>query len=144
MISFKKYKKYINNFLFKTNHSTLLAGIAMIILNVGSRYVEFNFSDTQETALKSLLTREILIFAISFTATKDLILSFILTASFIVLSNFLFNENSKLCIVPTYYKNLRKYMDFNKDGIVTPEEEMKAMEILKKVQAQKFNNNLSS
>lgn len=140
-MKFSNIKNLINQFLYKTNHSTLLAGLAMIILNVGSRYVEFKFSDTQETALKSLLTREILIFAVSFTATKDLVLSIILTASFMILSNFLLNENSKMCVVPSYYKKLRKYMDFNNDGVVSPEEEVKAMEILKKAQIQKFNNN---
>ena len=37
----------------------------MIILNIGSRYIELKFSKTQETYLRMVLGRQILIFAIA-------------------------------------------------------------------------------
>ena len=55
------FYKYYN----KLNNSKLLAGLAMIILNLFSKYVQLNFSKSQEAYIKSAITREILIFTIS-------------------------------------------------------------------------------
>lgn len=134
----KKLKKNNPSVMQIINTSPLLAGIAMIILNLGSKYVEFGFSHNQESALKSIITREILIFVMVFTATKDIFLSIILTASFVILSQFIFNEKSKFCIIPNYLNNIQKTMDLDKNGVVSPEEERRAIEILQKANAQKM------
>ena len=90
-------------YLHSLNSSKILMGIAMLILNVGSKYVQLEFSKTQESALKSALTREILIFVIIFTATHDIIISILMTAAFVILANHLFNDQSKFCIIPQKY-----------------------------------------
>ena len=134
----KKLKKNTPTLMQIINTSPLLAGIAMIILNVGSKYVEFGFSLNQESALKSTITREIIIFVMVFTATKDIILSIILTASFVILSQYIFNEKSRFCIIPNYLNNIHSVMDLNKNGVISPEEERRAIEILQKANAQKM------
>jgi len=134
----KKLKKNTPSIMQIINTSPLLAGIAMIILNLGSKYVEFGFSQNQESALKSTITREILIFVMVFTATKDIFLSIILTASFVILSEYIFNEKSRFCIIPNYLNNIHKTMDLDKNGVVSPEEERRAIEILQKANAQKM------
>lgn len=123
--------------LHSLNESKLLLGITMLILNVGSKYIEIKFSKTQEDALRNGLGREILIFAIIFMATHDIIMSILMTAAFIILSDYLFNEKSKLCIIPAHLKRISAAIDTNKDGIVSPEEEQKALEILRKADEQK-------
>ena len=87
------------NILESLNNSKLLAGLAMILLNIGSKYIEFDFSKTQEQWIKFNIGREILLFVITFTATHDIIISILLTAAFIILSDTVFNENSKYCII---------------------------------------------
>ena len=49
------------------NAFTLLCyvGLAMILLNIGSKYIEFDFSKTQEQWIKYNIGREILIFVIT-------------------------------------------------------------------------------
>ena len=112
-------------------------GIAMLILNVGSKYVQLEFSKTQESALKSALTREILIFVIIFTATHDIIISILMTAAFVILANHLFNDQSKFCIIPQKYWAMYDAADTNKDGTVSPEEEAAAIKVLEKAKKQK-------
>ena len=122
------------------NNSKLLSGIIMILLNVGSRYIEIGFSKTQEQALRNGLAREILLFAIIFTGTHDIIISILMTAAFIVLANHLLNDKSKYCLIPTHLRKISLQMDTNKDGHVSDEEEHKALEILRKAELQKTRN----
>ena len=124
------------------NASPLVAGIMMILLNVASKYISIELSHTQEEYLKNTLGRQILIFAISFTATKDVILSFVLTAVFYVLTMHLFNENSSLCIVPKEYRRYKNILDLDGDGVVTEEEIRKAKELLSKVDQNKNENEM--
>ena len=77
------------------NNSKLLMGLAMLLLNVGSKYIEIGLSRTQEQALRNALGRELLIFAVVFTATRDIVTSVLMTAAFVILSTFIFNENSR-------------------------------------------------
>ena len=82
------------------NSSKFLTGIIVILINIGSRYVDLGFSKTQEHALRTAITREIILFSAVFMATRDLVLSFMLTAAFIIMANYAFNENSNYCIIP--------------------------------------------
>jgi hypothetical protein len=119
------------------NNSKFLLGVTMLLLNVGSRYVELGFSKTQEQALRNGLGREIFIFAVVFMGTRDIIISIMMTASFIVLSDYLLNERSRFCIMPKSMKKISNVIDFNNDGVITPDEEEKALELLRKAEKQK-------
>jgi len=68
----------------------------------------------------------------AFVGTRDLIISFFLTATFIILSGTIFNENSCLCIIPEKYKELHHQIDNNTDGIITDQEILNATKILYK------------
>ena len=122
------------------NDSKLLSGLIMIILNVGSKYIEMGFSKTQEEALRNGLARELLIFSVAFMGTRDIILSLLITAAFITLSNYLLNEQSKFCLIPNHLRKIALQVDTNKDGFVSDEEERNAIEILKKAELQKTRN----
>ena len=128
---------YIKTALTNLNQSKLLIGIIMIIMNVSSKYIDIGFSKTQEQALRNGLAREILIFAISFTATRDIVTAFILTGTFMLLSDVLFNEKSQFCLIPERMKQIELLVDTNKDGIISLDEEKKAIETLKRAEKQR-------
>lgn len=110
------------------NTNKYFYGILMILLNIGSRYIEIKFSESQKKLLGSKMLRRILIFTVCFISTRDIIVSLILTASFIIIVLNLFNDESEYCILPKSFRNL----DLNNDGKISPEEIKKAYETLKK------------
>ena len=125
------------------NQSKLMLGIVMLLLNVGSKYIELGFTETQEQALRNGLGREILIFAVVFMGTRDIVTSILMTAAFIILSDYLFNDKSRFCIAPQSLQNIAKHIDRNNDNIISPEEEAKALAILSKANKQKYIENFS-
>jgi hypothetical protein len=81
------------------NNNKYFTGIMMIILNLGSRFLVMELSETQEQMLSNKIIRRFVMFTVVFIATKDIYVSLIITSIFIVLVSGLFNENSKYCIV---------------------------------------------
>jgi len=137
---YKKLNEYLKKYsiikvLENLSTSRILLGIFMIYMNIGSRYIELKLTDGQELILKNI-AREVLIFTISFVATKDLLTSFVITAVFIILANFVFNEKSKYNILPEKYKKLAEIIDTNKDKIISDDEINKAYEVLNKARGQ--------
>jgi uncharacterized membrane protein len=126
------FQKFANNFYHPINNSKLLAGLGMIILNLFSKYVVLDLSKSQEAFIRNTLTRELLIFVVSFVGTRDLLLSLFLTATFVILSGTVFNEKSRFCVIPEKYKYLHHEVDANRDGKITNEEIKKAQELLYK------------
>ena len=122
------------------NSSKFFAGIMMILLNVGSKYITVKLSKSQEAYLRNYVLREILIFAIVFTATKDVYISLILTAVFFVLTQHLFNEESRICILPKKFQKLHNVLDSNKDGEVSETEIKEAIAILRRAKDEKVSN----
>ena len=82
------------------------------------------------------IVREILIFSIIWMATRDIYIAITMTAAFIVLADYLFNENSSYCVLPEKYKQIHKLVDTNEDGLISPEEIKKAEETLRKAKKQ--------
>mgnify|MGYP001224739193 FL=1 len=127
----------IQNSLNSLNNSKFVLGITMLLINIGSRYIELGFTKTQEQALRNGLGRELLIFAIVFMATHDIVISTLMTASFIVLSDYLFNENSRFCVLPARLQKIAELVDKNNDNEISAEEERQALETLRKAEQQK-------
>jgi len=117
------------NELVKTlNSSNFFIGIMMIILNIGSKYIEIDLGKNHKQLLNNKIMRRILIFTIVFIATKDILTSFIVTAVFIILVLNLFNQDSALCILPKSFTDL----DTDHDNKISDEEIIQAYERLKK------------
>ena len=127
----------LDSILNSLNGNKYFAGIMMILLNIGSKYVSLEISDNQNALLSNKIIRRLLIFTIVFIATRDVKVSLIITAVFIVLVLELFNEKSNMCILP---ENLKKY-DLNKDGKISEDEIRKAYETLQKAGKIKSNGN---
>ena len=69
--------------------------------------------------------------------TRDIYTALGLTAVFTILSDYLFNEECSLCIVPHKYRVLHKLIDKNDDGIVTETELSAAVAVLEKAKREK-------
>tara|TARA_B100000963_G_scaffold68980_1_gene57241 strand:+ start:287 stop:655 length:369 start_codon:yes stop_codon:yes gene_type:complete len=110
------------------NNNKYIYAVMMILLNIGARYIEIDLHEGHKKFLSSTALRRLLIFTVAFVATRDLVASLIITASFVIIVLNLFNTNSKYCILPQSYYDL----DENKDGRVSPEEIKKAYDTLKK------------
>lgn len=128
---------YIHNHILYLNSSKFFAGVMMILLNIGSKFLPITFSKSTEEYLKWSISKQILIFAMAWMATRDIYSSLVLTAVFIILSDNLFNEESDYCIVPEKYRVLEKLIDTNSDGQISEEEIKNASEILRKANESK-------
>lgn len=100
----------LNLLAYNMNSSKYMAGIMMILMNLGGRYISTEISDFQEEFFESPYVRRIFIFVVCFIATRDVKVSLILTIVFIVLVSGIFNENSKYCILPikTHHNKITK------------------------------------
>jgi hypothetical protein len=137
---FEFFKNINGLYLKHINESKLMIGISMILLNVGSKYVDFRFTKAQEQMLKKGLAREIIIFTIVFMGTRDIMYAILLTAAFIILSETIFNDKSEYCLVSKKMKEITALIDINADDIISPEEEEKALNILKKAEKNRARN----
>ena len=124
--------KSIMSYLSYLNNSKFFAGVVMIMLNIGSKYVTVELSKSQEEYLKNNIGRQLLIFAISWMGSRDILIALALTAIFTILTDHLFNEESAMCIIPKKYRKYEHLLDLDKDNVVTDEEIKKATEILEK------------
>jgi len=120
------------------NDNKFFAGIIMLIMNVGSKYISIELSKTQENYIKYSLGRQILIFAILWMGTRDIVTALILTIAFILFADYLFNEHSQYCIIPDQYKELNIVLD-TEENRVTQKEVNDAIKILKTARKLKKN-----
>ena len=116
------------DFILSLNNSKIFSGIIMILMNLGSKYVSLELSEAQEEFLSRKSVRRILIFAIFFMATKDIIISLLLTGTFLLFIGSLFNDESRYSIIKK--KNPKTKIIFKDDVI-------KAQKIIKKYEKQK-------
>ena len=122
----------LNDYTKSISSNKLFVGVMMIFMNIGSRHIEIKLTKSQETLMKNIAT-EILIFTIAFIGTRDIITAIIITTIFVLLSKFVFNENSKYNILPKNYKQLETVLDSNNDGKISEKEIENAINILKKI-----------
>lgn len=111
------------------NNSKYFSGFIMILMNLGSKYVSLELSEEQEEFLSRKLIRRLLVFAIFFVATRDVLVSIILTGIFILFIGSLLNDNSKFCLIKK--KN-------PKTKIIDKEDVQKAQKIIKRYEKQQM------
>jgi hypothetical protein len=88
--------------------------------------------------MKYTVSKQILVFAMAWMGTRDIYTALGLTAVFTILSDYLFNEESVLCIVPYKYRVLHKLIDINEDGSVSEIELSAAISVLEKAKREKL------
>ena len=110
------------------NNNKYFYAVTMILLNMGAKYIEMDLVESHRQFLSSKVLRRIIIFTVSFVATRDIIASLIITASFVIIVLNLFNEKSNYCVLPKSVIPL----DINNDGKISAEEIENAYNVLKK------------
>ena len=124
------------------NDNKFFAGIVMLTMNIGSKYISIELSKTQENYIKYSLGRQILIFAVLWMGTRDIVTSLILTVIFILFADYLFNEHSKYCIIPDHYKELNITMDTDNTKVTQKEvnDAIKVLKLARKLKKDKEEN----
>lgn len=130
-MNIKKSYNLLNEGIQKCNSNKYFVGIAMIIFNIGSKFIIMDMSTSYQNLLKGKIARRLTLFSIFFIATKDIYVSLVLTAVFVVISTGLFNENSKYCILPSSFT----------DNVYTKEEYEIALKIVKGYEKKKTLTN---
>jgi hypothetical protein len=133
----KKVIGAVHENIMSLNSNKFFAGIIMIMLNVGSKFISIQFSKSTEEYLKMSISKQLLVFSMAWMGTRDIYTALGLTAIFVVLSDHLFNEESPMCIVPARYRVLNTLIDTNGDGIISEEELKNAEKVLEKAKKEK-------
>jgi len=89
--------------LFNTN--PYFIGITMLLLNLGGRFLAMEVTKEQEKFFQNTWVRAILVFVVSFVATRNVIVAFWLSLFIIIMLRFLFNENSDMYLFKSSVKN---------------------------------------
>lgn len=132
---------HIDRVVQNLNASKVFAGIMIIVLNIGSKFVNIKLSKSMEGYLKYTFSKQILVFAITWMGTRDIYIAIVITILFTILNEYLFNESSKLCCLSESFTNYHVEM-LNNEGMenktVSDEDIQKAQAILEKAKAQQI------
>jgi len=119
---------YINTNILALNQSKIFAGIMIVILNIASKFVTIKVSKTMESYLKFTFSRDILVFAITWMGTRDIYTALFMTICFIVIVDFIMNEESGFCMLPESFTDY--HVSKLENNCPTPEEVMKAKSVI--------------
>lgn len=128
---FTKALEYAHNHVQHLNNSKIFAGLMIIILNVASKFVNFKFSKSIEMYLKHTFSKQVLVFAIAWMGTRDIYIELLITVIFIILMDYIFNEDSIFCCLPESFTNYHLELDK-----VSNDDVKKAKEVLAKAEEQ--------
>lgn len=113
--------------------SKVFAGVLIIILNIGSRIIPINLNKNTENFLKTVVPRDVIVFAIAWMGTRDVIVAILLTIGYICLFDYLLNFESKMCCLPLKYKTVEV-----SETEITDEELNKAILVLERSKKKKL------
>jgi hypothetical protein len=133
--------EFCNKHIFYLNNSKFFAGVIMILLNVGSKFISIQFSKSTEEYMKYTISKQLLVFSMAWMGTRDIYTALGLTAIFTILSDYLFNEESSLCAVPHEYRVLHKLIDTNDDNKISEVELANAVNVLERAKKSQEKEN---
>lgn len=137
-----KLTNKLQDFSFRINNDKYFLGFLIIILNLGSKFIDLQLNDFHQNIFKNTIGRELFLFAIAFVGTRDIYVSLVLTSLFIILNDYLLNSDSSVCIIPPNYRvEMKQAMDTNNDDHVDDEEIKQAISILNQARKQKRERN---
>lgn len=131
---FINFFKNIHESVKSLNSSKIFAGLMIITLNISSRFVTIKLSKSMESYLKYTFSKQILIFAIAWMGTRDIYIALLIVLLYTVFFEYLFNEDSSLCILSENFTSY--HQELVENDKVTDEELMKAQEVIKKAEKQ--------
>jgi hypothetical protein len=105
MRALENMSSYVHAKITALNQSKIFAGIMIVIINIASKFVNFKVSKTVESYLKFTFSRHVLVFAATWMGTRDIYIAAVMTLLFIIVVDFLFNEESMFCCLPETFVN---------------------------------------
>lgn len=143
MTRFQNMLNYLHNQIVAMNQSKIFAGIIIVIINIASKFVTFKLSKTVESYLKFTFSRDVLVFAITWMGTRDIYVALIMTFLFMIVVDFLLNENSAFCCLPnSFVKKHVSMLEGMTNGPPTQEEIVKAKLVLERAKETENSNHL--
>lgn len=82
------------------NNSKVVAGVAMLMLNIGSRYVQADLGKAHEMLLSNEYVKKAIVFCMFFVATRDIRVAFLLTVFYIIIIDVALHDKKKFCLIP--------------------------------------------
>lgn len=131
---FRNLFGFMQNTVGSMNNSKIFAGLMIIILNIASKFVTFRLSKSMESYLKYTFSRNVLVFAMAWMGTRDIITAGFITLIFILCMEYLFNEDSMFCLLS---KDFRSYHIEKFENSITDEDYQKARETMTRYEEQK-------
>lgn len=110
------------------NNSKMFWGIALIMMNLGSRFVIGDINKVHEKILMMDLIKKVVLFCMFFVGSRDVIIALILTFAFSIVINGLLNSKSRFSMLPREFQNT---------VLVTDPEYLKAKEIIARFESTK-------
>lgn len=127
----------LNNQVQVLNNSKMFTGMMILVLNIASRFVNFKVSKTMEAYLKFRFSKYMLIFAIAWMGVRDIYIALIIVLLFVVITDYLLDEESIFYILPEEFKDYHLSMLENEsEETITPADIKKAEETLEKAKKQ--------
>jgi len=131
---------YLHNNIQAINNSKIFAGLMIITLNIVSKFANFKLSKTLESYFKFTFSRQVLVFAIAWMGTRDIYISLIITILFVILTEYLFHEESRFFVLSEEFKDYHISMLDNEtnNSNITEEDIKKAKSVLERAKELKM------
>ena len=137
---------YLHEHIKRVNDSKIFAGLMIITLNIVSRFVTIKLSKSMESYLKYTFSKYVLVFTIAWMGTRDIYVATTIMLIYIVIMDYLLDDDSMFCILPEEFKNYHTDLLEN-DGEnedVSDEDIKKPEKILERAKKQDKQLNLES
>lgn len=72
----------------------------MLLLNIGSRYVVADLGKSHDYILSNQVVKKLVVMSMFFVATRDILTSFLLTLSYILIVDGILHEKRAYCLLP--------------------------------------------
>ena len=124
--------KKIDNIINNINQSKIFAGLALLMLNVGSKHIDISLTPAQQAIFKNSITKQVLIFSIVWVGSRDVYTALLITSTYVLITEILLNGKSNFSVLPEKLKKMEADIDTNNDGVIQDEELEKAINIISK------------
>lgn len=117
------------------NESKFFAGLIIIVLNLSSKLVDVRLSKSMESYFKNTFSRQLLVFAMAWMPTRDVFVALVVSSIVIFCVDYLFNDESSLCIFPEHFTSYHLSMaETSGNGrVITSQDVKNANDILDKI-----------
>ena len=100
----------IHNKVIALNRSRYFLAFMILILNIGSKYLDLKIGYTMQKLLSTTTMKILIIFTMIYTATRDIYISFGISLVFLFLTEYILHEESSLCLIPHKYRCYKPVM----------------------------------